>query len=158
MSNYPYRGHYYDRKRPAAIQQELNAPKRPNTNPSNEVQAPIKLVSIDKGLVKELMSKGHIDNISEQAFKRRSGWDDKMIAAAERTKAIVTQAVTNRATEESQWESDGLGYDSPPCGVNQGAGNTRGIKLVCQFIDALPGCLLLDMGFHIHCNCNSSGK
>jgi hypothetical protein len=66
--------------------------------------------------------------------------------------------VTNRATEESQWESDGLGYDSPPRGVNQGAGNTGGIKLVCQFIDALPGCLLLDMGFHIHCNCNSSGK
>jgi hypothetical protein len=113
-------------------------------------------VSIDKGLVKELMSEGHIDNMSEQAFKRHSGWDDKMIAAAERTKAIVTQAVTNRAKDESQWESDGSGYDSPPFGVNQGAGNTGEIKLLCEFIDALPGCLLMDMGFHIHCN--SSGK
>jgi hypothetical protein len=94
-----------------------------------------------------------------------------MRLAAERTKVIVVKAVTDRASKQiteqkQQYESDGSGHDSPPCGVNQGNEFADEVKSMCadevksvsRFIDALPSCLLMDLGFHIQSKTSGESK
>lgn len=133
--------------------------KRQNTNSSSETKRKEEQL---KEEINEQME-GHPEYYSSQVFIRREGWEEKLENAAKTTKKYVLPKLKEKLATEREWEEDCVSDpdasddSSVKCGGNPGpAADKFEIDRVSKFIDALPRCRLLDLGFHI--SCKDSGE
>jgi hypothetical protein len=159
------RNHNYgDRKRSERVDDNQNqsssapAPKRLNTSFDARELTPEQLQL--KNMVSEQMEFDNVNNIPLKSFDQPLDWEDKKKEAAEQTKAEVLkmleadldQKIASQADEVSDPDESPDPYDSP-IGGDSRVDKGKELESISRLIDALPGCLLLDLGFH----CDPSG-
>ena len=131
------------------------ATKRQNTNSSD---VPSEAKSKEQQLKDEIIELGESNHSSKELFIRRPEWDKKMKEAAEKTKKILKPKLEEillklKGEEDEDIESD----ESPNPFYKPEADNYKWkMEQVYEYIDKLPSCRLMDLGFHV--SPNSSGQ
>ena len=131
--------------------------KRQNTNSSSEPKSKEEQLKVE--IQEQLDGDGHAEHFPSQVFIRREGWEEKMERAAEETKQYVLPKLKEKLAKAREDEEDCVSdpdasdESSVICGGNQNgaAADKFEIERASKFIDALPRCRLLDLGFHINC-------
>lgn len=145
-----------DRKR-SASPPKAYASKKQHTDSSNKVDGNSSMEKL-KHEIEDLLQFGHAGYYPPEAFIRQDGWEEKMAQAAEKTKEVVLpmlKAKLNKAREEKEScvsDPDNSSDESDICGNNPGPADDKyELDRLSKFIMALPGCRLMDLGFHIYC-------
>ena len=88
-----------------------------------------------------------LDYVSDQAHQLPGGWDEKKLAAAEKT---IEELSSIRRENSTEFDDDEESDDSDPFGRTTNSAPTVGLSLAEKnFINALPFCIPLSAGFHV---------